>query len=98
MSAIRQVSMQQERKEPSCRLAARGGALELSFEADVVGPADYVVSRRVGGKRLAAHERRSLVGDVRETRRQFEVLDDVPVRIQIEVVIGSHPRCGGGGV
>src|SRR6185312_1826638 len=74
--------------EPLVPPGTRGCPLELRLEADIVGAADDVVSRRVGGERLAADERRSLVADIRETRRQFEMIDDGLLRIVIEVVIG----------
>src|SRR5882724_6624836 len=81
-----------EVRYPSRRLTRGVSWSEFRLETDVVRTADDVVSRRVGGERLAAHERRSLVADVRETRHQLEVLDDGPVCIEIEVVVSPHPR------
>ena len=64
-----------ELRSPSRRLTRGDQLSEFRLEADVVGTTDDVVGRRVGGERLAAHERRSLVADVREARYQLEVFD-----------------------
>src|ERR1700730_18702778 len=75
---------------------ARGPTSKFCLEADVIRPTDDVVGRRVGGERLAAHERRTFIADVREPGHQLEVVDDGPVRIEIEVVVSPHTRGGAG--
>src|ERR1700737_3447757 len=66
------------RHTPSRRLT-RGESSEFRLEADVIRTTDDVVGRRVRGERLAAHEGRTLVANVGDTRHQVDVLDDRPV-------------------
>src|ERR1700736_2393820 len=77
---------------PSRLVDARGACSKFRLEADVVRTTDDVIGRRIRGKRLAAHERRTFVANVRETRHHLQVIDDGPVCIDIEVVVGGHAR------
>ena len=67
-------------------------AVDAGHEADGVGPAYHIVGRRIGEERRSRYARRSLVGQVVDTRRDLDVVDRVPVRVQVEVAVRRYTR------
>src|ERR1700723_1849658 len=77
-------------------LAPRGArdesSLEFCLEAGVIRPAYDIVCRRIGTHRRTLHHGRTLVEEIGQPGVEIDLLGDVPVPLQVEVIVGRYRR------